>query len=305
MTKYIRENKTSHTIVKGSRNYGKYKSIEDAITVRDILIQHDWDLNQIPEVTKTDDGYLIVAVIDGKVHLVAKSKDEPSAELVDKLVKRQRRNPNNSKYGLNITRVFETFIIQKQIMGDEYVFGYYDNLRDAEFVRNHLLDNCWNVDTFAQIMYDEDEDNFKITDIIDDKIYIIDTYQKRSDIDLEKSYEMFLAKIAKHSHGLVSHPHLDELTERISELEEKYGVRAYDENWNLENVQNPLSDAIFNLTPWQKTVYDAVDESSFEDIKKSLIRYRSGNFDEKIMKNLDELIRRGLVEKREKHYYKI
>ncbi|WP_458453514.1 hypothetical protein [Methanobrevibacter sp.] len=305
MARYIRENKNSYTIVKNSKSYGKFKTLDDAMLVRDILMRHDWNPELLPEVMETNNQYIALAVIDEKIHLLAKSKDKPSAHLRGKLIKKLKRNPNNSKYGLNITRVFETFIIQKQIMGDEYVFGYYDNLKDAEFVRNHLLDNRWNVDTFAQIMYDGDEDNFKITDIIDDKIYIIDTYQKRSDIDLEKSYEMFLAKIAKHSHGLASHPYLDELTGRISELEEKYGVLAHDENWNLENVQNPLSDAIFNLTPWQKTVYDAVDESSFEDIKKSLIRYRSGNFDEKIMKNLNELIWQGLVEKREKNYYKV
>ena len=58
------------------------------------------------------------------------------------------------------------------------------------------------------------------------------------------------------------------------------------------------------MTPFQKSVYDAVNHSTFDEIKKSLIRYKSGNFDEKIRKNLDELADSGMIVKNGQYYDK-
>jgi site-specific recombinase XerD len=52
-----------------------------------------------------------------------------------------------------------------------------------------------------------------------------------SDIDLEKTYEEFLAKISKHKYGLANYPHLDRLKNRISELEEELNVKAAADVW--------------------------------------------------------------------------
>lgn len=303
--KYIRQNTNSYSIYKNSKNYGKFKNIDDAIFAREILIENSWQLNNIQEVYEKNNNYIITKIIDEKIHFIGKYKQKPTKEQIQKETKKYIRNPNGSKYGVNITRVFETFIIKKQIMGDEYIFGYYDNLEDASFVRNHLLDNMWNIDSFSKIMHDEETQTCKITDVISDKIYIIDTYSMKDDVNLEKSYQKFLSKITKHKHGLASHPYLDELTEIIPELEKRYNVKTQDETWHFtENISNPLTEVIFTLTPWQKIVYDSVEDSTFDEIKKNLIRYRSKNFDEKISKNLDELISLGLIEKNNGKYIK-
>jgi hypothetical protein len=214
------------------------------------------------------------------------------------------RNPNNSRYGLNITRVFDTFIIKKQIAGDDYVFGYYDTLEDAEFARNYLMDNLWDINSFSQIQYDEDSKNYRVTEVIDDKVYVLGSFESKNDIDLDKIHAEFLNRIAKHKLGLAEHPYLDELTDRIPELERKFNTKAQDGTWDFKNTQDPLNDIIFNLTPFQKSVYDAVDDSTVEDIEKALIRFRSGNFTQKIQKNLDELIEKGLICKNQNHYIK-
>lgn len=302
--KYIRENKNSCTIYKNSKSYGKFRNLDDAIIARELLIENDWNLSQIPEIIKIDDDYIITTVSEDKLHFLARYRTMPTEEQVQKHVKRFRRNPNNSKYGLNISRIFETFIIQKMIAGDEYIFGYYDNLEDAEFVRNFLMDHMWNVDGFSQVEYDDEHDNYKIIEVIDDKAYVIDSYQTMDEVDLDKSHEKFLTKISKHKLGLASHPYLDELTDITGELEEKFNVKIRDENWSLENTQDPLNDIIFTLTPWQKTVYDAVNESTIEEIEKSLQRYRSKNFTEKIEKNLNELIELNLISKNQDVYIK-
>lgn len=304
LEKYIRENKNSYVINKSGKNFGKFNSLDDAIFAREILIENDWDLTQINDVYQNEDDYIIVSKLDDKIHFIAKYREIPSKAQIENHLKKHMRNPNNSKYGLNITRVFETFIIKKQIMGDEYIFGYYDKLEDAEFARNHLMDNMWNVNSFSKIMHDEETGNFKITEVIDDKVYVIDSYDNEDEIDLNHSYEKFLTRISKHKYGLASHPYLDELTEKIYELEDKFNVKAGDDVWNFENVTDPLDDIIFKLTPFQKLVYDSVDDSTIEDVEKSLQRFKSKNFTSKIQKNLDELVTLNLLSKNNNIYTK-
>ena len=91
------------------------------------------------------------------------------------------------------------------------------------------------------------------------------------------------------------------MKDRISELESKLNVKAKDDNWQLAGLDedaSPLSEIIFSLTPFQQSVYDAIDkDTSIEDIERSLIRYKSKNFTKKISKNIDELISLNLIEK--------
>lgn len=301
--KYIRKNKSSYVIVKGSVNFGKFENIEDATFARDILLDANWDLNMIDEIYMVNDTYIALGIIDGKVHILGKFTEEPSADEIDRLTKSVMRNPNNSKYGLNVTKVFDTIIIKKRIAGEDHIFGYYDNLEDAQFVRNFLLDNMWNVNAFSQIEHDSEKDNFKVIEVIDDRVYVLDTFADESEIDIVRCREEFLNRISKHKFGLANHPHLDELTGEISNLESQWNITASDDNWSFENANDPL-EMIFSLTPFQKAVYDAVDSSTFDEIKKSLVRYRSGNFDAKIQKNLDELVAMGLVDVRQNCFEK-
>lgn len=296
--KYIRQNKNSCTIVKKFKTYAKIPKLDDAVIIRDLLVKNDWDLNKIPETLKHGDYYFILAVIDEKIHLIAKYKDKPTSEIVNKLIKKYKRNPNNSKYGLNITKVFDVFVIKKQIAGDDYIFGYYDNLQDAQFVRNYLLDHNWNVNEFDEINFCDESMRYNVVKVIDDKVYVIDS-SKDNDFDLNRTYQEFLSKISKHKYGLANYPHLDLLKDSIDELENEFGVKAVDDVWSFDNVdESPLNQIIFNLTPFEQSIYDSIgDETSFDDIKKSLIRYKSKNFDEKIDMNLNSLIEKGLIEK--------
>ena len=207
--KYLRENKNSFNIVKSSKIYAKITAFEDATFIRDLLVDNDWDLDKIPSVVIKDEDYLVLAVIDEKLHLLEKFDTKPDDSTIDNLIKQFRRNPNNSKYGLNITRVFDTFIIKKQIFGDEYIFGYYDNLEDAQFVRNFLLDNDWNVNSFEEIEFDDEMNTYRVISVIDDRVYVLDNFNNKSEINLENVYEEFLAKISKHKYGLSSHDYLE------------------------------------------------------------------------------------------------
>ena len=303
-TRYIRKNRNSYKIVKDSKSYGKFTTIDDAIFFRDELADNGWNLDSIEEICWTGNEFIIACVIDEKIHILLKSETVPEQSEIKRMIKEKKRNPNNSRYGLNIMRIFDTFIIKKQIAGDEYIFGYYDNLSDAQFVRNHLIDNMWNTHSFSQIEYDEDSDDYKITEVIDDKVYVLASFKSRDDIDITQVHREFLSKITKHKLGLAHHPYLDELKDKIPELEEKFNTKAHDDMLDFKNTNDPLNDIIFNLTPFQKSVYDAVDDSTVEEIEKSLIRFKSKNFTQKIQKNLDELENKGLVIKNQNHYIK-
>ena len=305
--KYIRENINSCNIVKNSRTYAKITSVDDAIFIRDLLIANDWNIDEIPQTIKRDDDYLILVVLDEKIHLISKNKTEPSPKSIEKLIRNYKRNPNNSKYGLNITRIFDTFVIKKQIAGDDYIFGCYDNLEDAVFVRNFLMDHNWNVNEFDTVNYCDEAGLYKVVRVIDDKVYVLDS-SRINNFDLDKTHKKFLAKISKHKYGLANYPHLDLLKDSIDDLEQEFGVKTTDDVWTFTNIsdeKSALRDIIFNLTPFEQSIYDSIGENtSFDEIKKSLIRYKSKNFDEKINRHLDGLIEKGLVERIDENHFK-
>lgn len=306
--KYIRKNKNNFTVVKNSRVYGKFDSIDIAVFARNLLVDYDWGLEDIhDEIFEYENHYILLKVIENKLCYLGEFAQKPDRDTISKLAKKQIRNPNNSKYGLNITRIFDEYIIKKQIAGDEYIFGVFDNLEDATFSRNFLLDHNWNVDEFEEIEYCDESDSYKIVNVFDDKIYILGSFKTKSEAEenLDNSKHEFLNKIFKHKNGLSNHPHLDVLTDHIDELENEFQIKVTDDVWNFGEVENPLEEIIFNLTPWQKIIYDHADEEfTFAQLKKSLAGYRSKNFDKKICRYLNELIDLNLIQRLDDDVYR-
>ena len=300
--KYIRKNKNNFTVVKNSRTYGKYDSLDVAVFARDLLVSSDWQLDNIhDEIFEIDNGYLVFKVIDDKLFCLGQFSEKPTFDAISKLTRKKIRNPNNSKYGLNISRLFDNYIIKKQIAGDEYIFGVFDNLEDATFSRNFLLEHDWDVNAFGEIEFCDETDTYKIVEIFDDRIYILASYETLAEAEknLENAKSEFLNKIFKHKNGLANYPHLDILTDRIDELENDFQLKTQDDFWNIGDVENPLEDIIFNLTPWQKIIYDnAGDEFTFQQLKVKLKR------DKKIQRYLDELQELNLIEKLDDDVYR-
>jgi len=306
--KYIRKNKNNFTVVKNSRTYGKYDSLDVAVFARDLLVISDWQLDNIhDEIFEIDDGYIVFKVIDDKLFCLGQFSEKPTFDAISKLTRKKIRNPNNSKYGLNISRLFDNYIIKKQIAGDEYIFGVFDNLEDATFSRNFLLEHDWDVNAFGEIEFCDETDTYKIVVVFDDRIYILASYETLAEAEknLENAKSEFLNKIFKHKNGLANYPHLDILIDSIDELENDFQIKTQDDFWNIGDVENPLEDIIFNLTPWQKIIYDnAGDEFTFQQLKVKLKRYESKNFDKKIQRYLDELQELNLIEKLDDDVYR-
>ena len=306
--KYIRKNKNSFTVVKNSRVYGKYDSLDVAVFSRNLLVDSDWQLDDIPdEIFEVDGEYIVFKIIDDKLCCLGQFSEKPTSDAISKITRKKIRNPNNSKYGLNISRLFDNYIIKKQIAGEEYIFGVFDNLEDATFSRNFLLEHDWDVNAFGEIEFCDETDTYKIVEVFDDRIYILASYETLAEAEknLENAKSEFLNKIFKHKNGLANYPHLDILTDRIDELENDFQLKTQDDFWNIGDVENPLEDIIFNLTPWQKIIYDnAGDEFTFQQLKVKLKRYESKNFDKKIQRYLDELQELNLIEKLDDDVYR-
>ena len=306
--KYIRKNKNNFTVVKNSKTYGKYDSSDVAVFARDLLVSSDWQLDNIhDEIFEIDDGYIVFKVIDDKLFCLGQFSEKPTFDTISKLTRKKIRNPNNSKYGLNISRLFDNYIIKKQIAGDEYIFGVFDNLEDATFSRNFLLEHDWDVNAFGEIEFCDETDTYKIVEVFDDRIYILASYETLAEAEknLENAKSEFLNKIFKHKNGLANYPNLDILTDRIDELENDFQLKTQDDFWNTGDVENPLEDIIFNLAPWQKIIYDnAGDEFTFQQLKVKLKRFESKNFDKKIQRYLDELQELNLIEKLDDDVYR-
>ena len=131
--KYIQKRKNSYGIIRNSRVFASAGTLEDAIFLRDLLSGKDWNLDNFTlEMHLSHDRYVAVAKIDEKLYLLGKFDTKPNDDDLERIIKKIRRNPNNSKYGLNISRVFEIFMVKKQIAGEEHIFGLFDNLEDAK-----------------------------------------------------------------------------------------------------------------------------------------------------------------------------
>ena len=285
-----------------SKIFAILNSLDDAVYIRGILEDNNWDLNAVGEIYKKDDNYIVLKVIDDRLHLLGKYKKKPTNEQIEGLVKKQIRNPNNSRYGLNISKVFDVFVIKKQIAGDDYLFGFYDNLEDAEFCRNFLLDNEWNVNRFSKVEFDGETSTYKSVNVIDDKVCVLNTHKSEKEAieGYDKSLNDFISKIYKNKHGLANYPHLD----AFKDIE--FDQNVVDENWDLNELSSKSAkDLIFNLSPWQKIIYDSTGEVfTFDEVKMSLKRFKSRNFEKKIQKHLDELMELGIIADRGNGAYK-
>ena len=45
--KYIRQNNGHYSIIRKSKGYGRFDSLDDAIMIRNFLVENDWNIGEI------------------------------------------------------------------------------------------------------------------------------------------------------------------------------------------------------------------------------------------------------------------
>jgi len=235
------------------------------------------------------------------------------------------------------------FMVSKLINGENEVFGCYNNFDDATFARDLLVKYDWNlIDVLrgGPIFFSQLHDQYIVAPVIDEKVAIINHYDSKIDavLNVEEDIEMFIKYQTKGKQALYrgdskvgrfifKKSHKFWIRKRINGELLIFGpydtkwdaIEARDElelnSWQLENhdeeslFYNELDDEdfediVFNLSMWQKIVYDTIVRigtvrfSLDEILNHSYLKcYKSGkNFDEKVINHLNELIDWGLVE---------
>ena len=228
-------------------------------------------------------------------------------------IKYESKNPFNSRYGLYVYKSLGYYQVRKSIYGNHRLFGVYDNLDHAYFVRDFLMENEWDVTRFGEIEFNGQTQKFYVIKVID-RVFVLgefDTFEEARD-NATECYKDCLANIFKYKNGIEVHDDLNHLKWQFDQLYDEFDRTVEDnEFWlidRLPKIEEPSKakkskytlESLYGLTPWQKIIRDEIrklDKSvfTFDELKNSLLRYKTKNFDKKVRKHLDELIDLDLV----------
>ena len=234
------------------------------------------------------------------------------------------------------------FGVIKLINGKNNVFGCYNNLDDATFARDLLVRYDWDLMGILKegpIFFSQLHNQYLVAPVIDDKVAIINHYDSKIDavLNVSEDIEMYIKyqKMGKQS----LYRGDSKVNRYILKRYRKFWIRKkidgelrilgpYDTKWDAIEARDELElrswqlpnhdeesifydelddedfkDIIFNLSMWQKIIYDTIVRigkvrfSLDELLNHSYLKfYKSGeNFDEKVITHLNELIDWGLV----------
>lgn len=189
---YIYEKKNRFTVSKSingnNKVFGNYNTLEDAIFVRNLLMEHDWNLDEIypsDNVLEFNDEFVVVTVFKGTLKFLGKFKTRSGAEgNAPRLIEEFERNPYGSKYGIFIYKRDEYFDIKKSFNYKDILFGIYKNLDDATFARDLLVKYDWNLDAISNdgpVFFSQIHDQYIVVEVINDKVAVIKHYDSESD----------------------------------------------------------------------------------------------------------------------------
>lgn len=234
------------------------------------------------------------------------------------------------------------FEVIKSINGKNKIFGCYNNMDDATFARDLLVKYDWELMDILKegpIFFSQLHNQYIVAPVIDEKLALINHYESKikAVLNVQEDIEMYIKYQTKGKQALYRGD--SKVNRYILKRYRKYWIRkkingeirilgpydtkwdaieARDElelrNWQLHNHDEEsifydelddedFEDIVFNLSMWQKIVYDTIVRIgkvrfSLDEILNHsyLKRYKSGkNFDEKVIIHLNELIEWGLV----------
>lgn len=170
------------------KTYGYYETLEEAVFARELLIEHDWDLEEIRKlgnVLEYGDEFMVVVIYEGKLKFLEKFKTRSGAEgNADRLIKDFLGNPYNGKYGLYIYSNNDSFYIRKMHDGAEKLFGLYATLDDATFARDLLMQHDWSLEDISDdgpVYYSSLHNQYIVAAVLNDKLTVIEHYDSEDD----------------------------------------------------------------------------------------------------------------------------
>lgn len=322
--------------------YGSYPSYDEAIFIRNLLEKNNWDLDYFIDnnIFKKDDEYVILFKFDDKIRLLSTyDKYEDAADQLDYVIEDFKINKSRSREAKYIYKVKNKYVIQKFYKGKMKVFGRFNTFEDAMIIKTLLTKLDWDISKVndgtnifkvhgecAVILEDNDQlhllgtfPTFKEAQknknkLISDKVTFLNSfanpYSKKNRY-IKKSNKGY--SVSKRIDGeLIVFGTYDTYDEAIAARDEFEAS-----NWKTEEKPtqeiDDLNSIIFNLTRWQKVVFDVIenldqDTFTYDDLMKfrsSFIRFTTpSKVEEKVKSNIEDLINLNLLEKIDDKTYK-
>lgn len=261
---------------------------------------------------------------------------------------KSKQSKLTSKYGTNVykSRSGDSFFIRKSLGGKNFNFGYFDSLDDALFIKKLLIENGWDLTKFSNTdcIY-SNNGLFYVVVILRNKLKILDKFSSFSEASKYINSDSFNGGLEKpnniHQNNknryIVKNKNKFNIFKRINGELINFGVYSTREdalkardiliknNWKVYSTDkeslfsqdfisdNLMNKIIFNLTPWQKIIFDMINNfEEYKFTKMDIIKY-SANFkrfrsskldmDSKLIKILEELIDLNLLKKEKENVY--
>lgn len=186
--------KVNKTIDGKLKFFGSFKYLGNAVRLRDLLVESEWDESAIPEelfrdYSSSDRGgeyiicinnlYKVHKSIDGKQRYFGSFKEKSNAiRLRDLLIENEWDDSNipekffsdyegyrkRNRYGKNIALVNKYFRVYRLIDGKRKYFGSFMNVDNARRLRDLLIENNWDESKIPNQFF-ADHDNVRIKKI--------------------------------------------------------------------------------------------------------------------------------------------
>lgn len=143
--------------LEGKQRYiGTFKTLEEAIKYRDLLIENDWDLNIFPEnfladkrlhnIRKIKDRYIVLNVENGdKQYYGSFDTYEGAKEYYEYLVENDWKVPDSSEEKVDefVYYIDGDYIVRNEIDGEMQIFGIFEEIDKAIDFRNKCVMKNW------------------------------------------------------------------------------------------------------------------------------------------------------------------
>lgn len=154
--------------------FGSFSEKIDAITVRDILIENNWDLALVDEnrIYECNNYFWKLHVFEGTVKVIGKYESlddaQNDANNMSKLTLEELYDPENpySKVIRYITKKSGLFWIRKKINDEIQYIGPYESREEAIEARDEFEDNGWDLAVDKDSIFSADMGEDRFSDIV-------------------------------------------------------------------------------------------------------------------------------------------
>ncbi len=321
--------------------YGYYPSYDEAVFIRKLLKDNNWDMDYFIDnnIFQKDDEYVIIAKLDDKIRfLTTFDKYEDALNQRNNVIEdfEIKSHKRKAKY---IYKVKNKYVIQKFHNGKMRVFGRYKAFTEAVNIKRLLIELNWDISKI--------NDSGNIFKIHKEYTVILEDSGQLHLLGIFHSYNEALKNRDKLLYDKISYlnsefNHYSKKNKNIRKTKRGYDVskringelivfgvyNTYEEalkardqlienNWTIPEKPTEKSDdlnsIIFNLTRWQKVVFDVIENlgkkifqlEELEEFQSSFTRFTTPDkVSKKVKINVESLVNLGLLEKIDDKTYK-